>query len=127
VVATTDRAPETTRRAWAERAADVHVLPADPHGGVGLQPLLKVLHECHDVQSVLIEGGPTLAWSAVREGVVDRFVWYIAPKLIGGGGPGSLMGEGIATIADAVRLEIEAVVRVGPDVKVTARPRGKPA
>ena len=36
-----------------------------------------------DVQDVLLEGGATLAWSFVRDRLVDRVVLYLAPKLIG--------------------------------------------
>jgi diaminohydroxyphosphoribosylaminopyrimidine deaminase/5-amino-6-(5-phosphoribosylamino)uracil reductase len=74
-----------------------------------------------DVQNVLIEGGPTLAWSAIEAGVVDRFVLYLAPKLIGGtGAPGILGGTGIETIADAFSAEIVEVAMLGEDLKVVA-------
>jgi diaminohydroxyphosphoribosylaminopyrimidine deaminase/5-amino-6-(5-phosphoribosylamino)uracil reductase len=72
---------------------------------------------------VLIEGGPTLAWSAVQEGVVDRFVLYLAPKLVGGtAAPGILGGEGIGTLADAAALRIRSIERLGDDLKVVAVP-----
>jgi diaminohydroxyphosphoribosylaminopyrimidine deaminase / 5-amino-6-(5-phosphoribosylamino)uracil reductase len=35
-----------------------------------------------DVTSVLCEGGPTIAASALRDGVVDKFYWSIAPRLL---------------------------------------------
>ena len=74
-----------------------------------------------DVQGVLLEGGPTLAWSFVRERLVDRVVLYLAPKLIGGSeAPGVLMGEGFAPIGDAATLRIVSVDGVGDDVQVEA-------
>jgi len=76
-----------------------------------------------DVQTVLLEGGPTLAWSAVRGGLVDRFVLYLAPKLVGGSNaPGILGGEGIPGMDGALGLRIEGVERVGDDIKVVAVP-----
>jgi diaminohydroxyphosphoribosylaminopyrimidine deaminase/5-amino-6-(5-phosphoribosylamino)uracil reductase len=85
---------------------------------VSLEALIELLGK-RDVQSVLIEGGPTLAWSAVEAGVVDRLVLYLAPKLIGGGGaPGILGGRGIDTIADASSVEISEVTTLGRDLKV---------
>ena len=74
---------------------------------------------------MLIEGGADMAWSSVEEGVVDRLVLYLAPKLAGGrDAPGALGGEGIATIADAVDAAIESVEMVGADIRVTARLKG---
>ena len=56
-----------------------------------------------DVQGVLLEGGATLAWSFVRERLVDRVVLYIAPILVGGAAaPGVVMGTGFASIASTM-------------------------
>jgi diaminohydroxyphosphoribosylaminopyrimidine deaminase/5-amino-6-(5-phosphoribosylamino)uracil reductase len=73
------------------------------------------------VQSVLVEGGPTLAWGTVAEGVLDKVVLYLAPKLVGGQGAlGIVGGEGFAPIGEALALEVAEVVRIGPDIKVEA-------
>jgi diaminohydroxyphosphoribosylaminopyrimidine deaminase/5-amino-6-(5-phosphoribosylamino)uracil reductase len=70
---------------------------------------------------VLLEGGPTLAASAVRDGLVDRVTLFLAPKLLGGvGAPGVLGGEGLAPVDRAVRLEIVSAERIGEDLKVEA-------
>jgi diaminohydroxyphosphoribosylaminopyrimidine deaminase / 5-amino-6-(5-phosphoribosylamino)uracil reductase len=121
-MATTDAAPSSVVRAW-ERAGAV-VLVAGDRGRVSLEGALAALATSHvPVRSVLIEGGPTLAWSAVRAGVVDRFVVYVAPKLIGGtGAPAALGGEGVASIGDARALRFESVERLGDDVRIVARP-----
>ncbi|MDP9342083.1 MAG: bifunctional diaminohydroxyphosphoribosylaminopyrimidine deaminase/5-amino-6-(5-phosphoribosylamino)uracil reductase RibD [Actinomycetota bacterium] len=120
LVATTEAAPEVRRRAWADTGAEVVVF--DPAGaGVPLDALFAHLGK-RDIQLVLMEGGPTLAWSAVRDGLVDRLVLFLAPKLVGGtGAPGILGGEGLAPIARALDVEIEDVALVGPDIKVEAR------
>ena len=57
----------------------------------------------------------------VRAGVVDRFVLYLAPKLIGGAAaPSVLGGVGVAAIGDATPVSIRSVERLGDDVKVVA-------
>jgi diaminohydroxyphosphoribosylaminopyrimidine deaminase/5-amino-6-(5-phosphoribosylamino)uracil reductase len=124
LVATTPAAPEDLRAVWEATGAEVVVMDdGSAEARVPLGSLLELLGK-RDVQSVLIEGGPTLAWEAVETGWVDRFVLYLAPKLIGGtGAPGVLGGEGITTIAGAVPVEIVEVARIGEDVKVIARPR----
>ena len=122
LVATTDRAGGA-RTAWAAAGAEVVPLLKTP-SGVSMRALVRALGE-RDVQDVLIEGGPALAWSSIDEGVVDRLVLYLAPKLVGGrDAPGTLDGEGVPGIADAVGAEIESVEMVGADVRVTARLKG---
>ncbi|HEU4542369.1 MAG TPA: bifunctional diaminohydroxyphosphoribosylaminopyrimidine deaminase/5-amino-6-(5-phosphoribosylamino)uracil reductase RibD [Jiangellaceae bacterium] len=70
-------------------------------------------------QHVLLEGGPTLAGAFLREGLVDRVIAYFAPAFLGAG-PAALSDAGVGTIADAIRLEITDMARVGPDVRLTA-------
>jgi diaminohydroxyphosphoribosylaminopyrimidine deaminase/5-amino-6-(5-phosphoribosylamino)uracil reductase len=95
------------------------VVPAGPDGRVDLAALLQALCE-REVVSVLLEGGPTLAAAFLRAGLVDRVVGYVAPALLGAG-PAALGDAGIGTIADAVRLRLDDVTRVGDDVRLTLR------
>jgi diaminohydroxyphosphoribosylaminopyrimidine deaminase/5-amino-6-(5-phosphoribosylamino)uracil reductase len=70
---------------------------------------------------VLLEGGPTLAWGAVEEGLVDQVVVYLAPKLIGGvDAPGVLGGRGVAPVEGALPLRIRSFDLVGEDLRVEA-------
>ena len=120
LVATGPRADRTRVDAWTSAGADVMVFEEDDQGGVSLPELISNLGK-RDVQGLLVEGGATLAWSFVREDLVDRVVLYLAPKLVGGAdAPGVLMGEGFAPIGDALPLRIANVCRVGEDVKVEA-------
>jgi diaminohydroxyphosphoribosylaminopyrimidine deaminase/5-amino-6-(5-phosphoribosylamino)uracil reductase len=81
---------------------------------------LKALFD-RGVRHLLLEGGPTLAGAFVEAHCVDEVVTYLAPKLLGAG-PTGLGDAGIRSIAGAVTLEIDGVERLGPDVKITARP-----
>ncbi|MFD9700482.1 bifunctional diaminohydroxyphosphoribosylaminopyrimidine deaminase/5-amino-6-(5-phosphoribosylamino)uracil reductase RibD [Lentzea sp. NPDC059081] len=74
------------------------------------------------VVDVLLEGGPTLAGAFIRAGRVDRVLAYIAPALLGDG-PAAVLGAGVSTITDAVRLTVEEVTMSGPDVRISAVPR----
>jgi len=126
MVATTEAAPDAVRAAWAAAGAEVLLVPVEGAGvDVPLAALMEALGK-RDVQSVLIEGGPTVAWSAVRDGVVDRFVVYLAPKLVGGErAPGLIGGPGVDDIAAAVPLGFESVDRIGEDLRIVARPAGR--
>jgi diaminohydroxyphosphoribosylaminopyrimidine deaminase / 5-amino-6-(5-phosphoribosylamino)uracil reductase len=74
----------------------------------------------HDVQHVLLEGGPTLAAAFVRAGLVDAVRWYVAPALLGAGAA-ALADAGMSTISEALRLTVTDVALVGADVRIDAR------
>ncbi|HEV7627290.1 MAG TPA: bifunctional diaminohydroxyphosphoribosylaminopyrimidine deaminase/5-amino-6-(5-phosphoribosylamino)uracil reductase RibD [Streptomyces sp.] len=102
--------------------AEVLRLPraANGHKGLDLTALLDALH-AREVRSVLLEGGPTLAGAFVEAGTVDEVIGYVAPVLLGAG-PSALGDAGIATIAQALRLNVTETVPVGPDLRITAVP-----
>ncbi|WP_255819135.1 bifunctional diaminohydroxyphosphoribosylaminopyrimidine deaminase/5-amino-6-(5-phosphoribosylamino)uracil reductase RibD [Kineococcus sp. TRM81007] len=105
------------------RAELLHVRTRDPH---------EVLHALaqREVRTVLLEGGPALAAAFARAGLVDEVVAYLAPALLGAGAA-AVADLGVTGIAGALRLDLapgaDAVLRVGDDVRVTARPRARPA
>jgi diaminohydroxyphosphoribosylaminopyrimidine deaminase/5-amino-6-(5-phosphoribosylamino)uracil reductase len=71
------------------------------------------------VLSVLVEGGGTVAHDFHQAGVVDRYVVYLAPALMGGDdGAPVLRGPGAATIDDIWRGRIVDVTRLGDDLRV---------
>jgi diaminohydroxyphosphoribosylaminopyrimidine deaminase/5-amino-6-(5-phosphoribosylamino)uracil reductase len=116
------RVRDDTADTWVATVADVG---AGPDGCVDLTALLHQLHaRGHSV--ALLEGGPRLAGSFLREGLVDEVVAYLAPTLLGAGRP-ALDGTGIETLVDALALAIVDVRQVGPDVRITARPRNAAA
>jgi diaminohydroxyphosphoribosylaminopyrimidine deaminase/5-amino-6-(5-phosphoribosylamino)uracil reductase len=120
LVATTARAGGGVVEEWAATGAEVVSFDSDETDGVSLPELMAHLGK-RDLQDVLLEGGATLAWSFVREGLVDRVVLYLAPKLVGGAqAPGVLMGEGFAPIGGAAQLQIMNVERIGEDLRVEA-------
>jgi diaminohydroxyphosphoribosylaminopyrimidine deaminase/5-amino-6-(5-phosphoribosylamino)uracil reductase len=120
LVATTELASADRRREWLDAGADVIVLDREAEGGVSLRALMQTLGK-RDVQGVLFEGGPTLAWSAIRAGVVDQLVLHVAPSLVGGDlAPGWLGGGGFAPIDRAASVDVVSVDRLGPDLKVVA-------
>ena len=124
LVATSERTPAQRIAEWTAAGAEVLTLDLDAAGGVSLLGLMTTLGK-RDVQGVLVEGGATLAWSVVRDGLVDKVVLYLAPRLVGGAkAPGVLGGAGFAPIADALPLEFSSVERLGPDLKVEAYVHG---
>jgi diaminohydroxyphosphoribosylaminopyrimidine deaminase/5-amino-6-(5-phosphoribosylamino)uracil reductase len=102
-------------------AAETWIVTADG-GRVDLQKMLAELHG-RGVRSALLEGGPTLAGVFVQEGLVDRVVAYLAPKLLGAG-PAALGAAGVYTIGAAVDLDLRDLSRIGPDLRLTAALKG---
>ncbi len=90
-------------------------------GGVDLRDLLAKL-AARGVTHLLVEGGARVHARFLAEGLVDRVVVFVAPKLVGGDGVPLLAGPGPARMADAVRLDEVTVERVGDDVLVQGRP-----
>ncbi len=73
------------------------------------------------IDSVLLEGGSTIAFSALREGIVDKVICFIAPKILGGASaPSPVGGAGMALMEDAILLKDMKVKRIGEDLMVEA-------
>lgn len=112
---------EDANASHLEGRVTVERLPRAAGGGLDLDALLTGLGK-RGVRRILLEGGPTLAGSFVAARLVDEVVAYIAPALIGGGGLSALGGQGAPSIDQVRRFELVEVTRIGPDVKLVARP-----
>jgi diaminohydroxyphosphoribosylaminopyrimidine deaminase / 5-amino-6-(5-phosphoribosylamino)uracil reductase len=73
------------------------------------------------IRHVLVEGGPTLASRFVQMDLVDEFVIYLAPKLLGGDklAIGSI---DVPSIDKAKALSFTEVSKLGDDVLIVATP-----
>ncbi|MDJ0338098.1 bifunctional diaminohydroxyphosphoribosylaminopyrimidine deaminase/5-amino-6-(5-phosphoribosylamino)uracil reductase RibD [Cryobacterium sp. PH31-O1] len=88
--------------------------------GLDLSGLLADLHG-RGLRSVFIEGGPTVASAFVAAGLVDEYLIYLAPTLIGG--PRLATTDlGVSTIGEQRRLSIHSLDRLGDDIRLVARP-----
>lgn len=121
LIAATAKASEENVHAIRERGAEVARVPARD-GRVDLAALLSELGG-RGITDVLVEGGPTLIGDLVERRLVDKYVFYIAPKLLGQVGLSAIAGVVAPNIADARELTITSVRRTGADVKIEARPR----
>ena len=70
-----------------------------------------------DCNTVLVEGGPTLAGSFIAAGLCDELVIYMAPKLLGDRAR-PLVNMNIDRMQDAVGLQLKELTRLGDDVKL---------
>lgn len=119
--------PDPERVVLGTAPAGARVHPCTEWDGT-VEALLDELGRRGHLQ-VLVEGGATVAGDLHRRGLVDRYVVYLAPALLGGDdGIGLFRGPGAATIADAWRGRIDAVTQLGDDLRIdlVPRPEGTP-
>ncbi|MEO6941976.1 MAG: bifunctional diaminohydroxyphosphoribosylaminopyrimidine deaminase/5-amino-6-(5-phosphoribosylamino)uracil reductase RibD [Terrimesophilobacter sp.] len=73
------------------------------------------------MRHAFVEGGPTLASAFVSAGLVDEYLVYVAPVLLGGDQL-AIKDLGIGTLASARRLTIVQCEQLGEDILIRARP-----
>jgi len=113
-VVTTSASPEQRRRALEYRG--VRVLVFDGPGGRTDLDQLTAWLASQQYRSLMIESGSKLNWAALESGVVDKVMFYYAPKILGGlqslpvvGGTGRL------TRLDAIQLHRVTLHSIPPD------------
>ena len=102
--------------------ATVIYLP-NAQGKVDLAAMLRDLGE-RQINELHIEAGAKLNGSLIRAGLVDEFLVYLAPKLIGAGRGMAEFGP-LAALSDATPLSFESTTLVGPDLRILARIPGR--
>jgi diaminohydroxyphosphoribosylaminopyrimidine deaminase/5-amino-6-(5-phosphoribosylamino)uracil reductase len=118
LVATTRLASRSRAERLRQTGLELVVLKKDRFGGVDMRALMRELGR-RGILSVLLEGGPTLNATALREKVVDRVLIFMAPKIIGGKkAPGMVEGNGPLRIRDARPVKILKIKRFGSDFMI---------
>ena len=110
-------APENRRQLLEKEGARVLQMPVSDQG-IDLVPLMDRLGQM-GITSLLIEGGGRVAGSALRQGIVDRVVFFYGPKIYGGDdGVSMCRGKGPARLADAVSIRNIRVQRFDDDIMI---------
>ena len=112
---------EAKTLALQNRGASVTRLPG-AGGKVDLAAVMRDLGR-RQINELHVEAGFKLNGSLVREGLVDEFLVYLAPKLLGLG-QGMLALPALESLAGAMPLEFISADRVGPDLRLVARIEG---
>jgi diaminohydroxyphosphoribosylaminopyrimidine deaminase/5-amino-6-(5-phosphoribosylamino)uracil reductase len=107
--------------AWPA-TTEVLALP-DGAGRVDLAALMAALAHagCNEVH---VEAGARLNGALIAAGLVDEFLVYVAPSLLGDPARGiATFAEGLASLDRRVRLDFTGVERIGADLRIRARVR----
>lgn len=116
------RGDEEKVRALTAKGAEV-LFCSGKDGAVELPDLMRKLG-ARGIQSILLEGGERLCGEMLRNRLIDRFLFFYAPKLLGGEGKGLFAGVGAPLMADAMPLVIKKMSKSGSDILVEAYPGG---
>ena len=91
----------------------------DDKGKVNLKLLMDELYKLK-IDSVLIEGGGTLNYSAIEEGIVDKVMIFIAPRIIGGKDAITpFEGTGTDCLDQAITLKNLEICKFKQDILIT--------
>jgi len=117
IIAVTPNASKSSLQGLSSTGADVIVCP-DINGRVNLTYLIRELGKL-GIDSILLEGGSTLNFSAIREGIVDKVYSFISPKMVGGEAAITPVGgDGFEKINDAITLNIANIQRFDEDILI---------
>ncbi|MBE6851905.1 MAG: bifunctional diaminohydroxyphosphoribosylaminopyrimidine deaminase/5-amino-6-(5-phosphoribosylamino)uracil reductase RibD [Ruminococcus sp.] len=92
---------------------------ASEDGRVDLKELMRYLAAELHIDSILLEGGSELAYSALKSGIVNKLQVYVAPKIFGGAGAKTPVGGAGAALPDeAFMLAKPKIKTIGDDILI---------
>ena len=117
---------DAKKAALEEKGATVIYLPGqqpETQGKVDLAAMLRDLG-AREINELHVEAGHKLNGSLIREELVDEFVVYLAPKLMGQGRDMASFGP-LSELSQAIPLEFKSTDMLGPDLRIVARIPGR--
>jgi diaminohydroxyphosphoribosylaminopyrimidine deaminase/5-amino-6-(5-phosphoribosylamino)uracil reductase len=114
------------KAALENRGATVVYMPGQEAGTENKVDLAAMLRDLavREINELHVEAGHKLNGSLIREGLVDEFVVYLAPKLIGQGCDMASFGP-LHELSQAIPLEFKRTEMLGPDLRILARIPGR--
>lgn len=83
---------------------------------INIKNLLKVLSK-KKIKTLLVEGGGTVNWEFIKQGLVDEMIVTITPYLVGGQKAISLVeGEGFSKIQNSKKLKLKKIYKLGNEI-----------
>ena len=109
---------DSDRKSLCENAGCEVIITKESEQHVDLKELMNILGE-KGIDSVILEGGGTLNFSALQAGIVNRVQTYISPKIFGGADSKTAVeGQGIANVDEAYQLRNKTVRLLGDDILI---------
>jgi diaminohydroxyphosphoribosylaminopyrimidine deaminase/5-amino-6-(5-phosphoribosylamino)uracil reductase len=116
---------DVKKAALEAQGATVIYLPGKTPDTRDKVDLAAMLHDLalREINELHVEAGEKLNGSLIKEGLVDEFLVYLAPKLIGQGAGMAQFGP-LQDLAHAVPLAFNSTEQLGPDLRIVARVQG---
>lgn len=106
---------------FKEKGVEVITVPVT-NAGLDLQHALKILFE-KGITDILLEGGSELNGAFLKKSLINKYLIYIAPKLLGGRNSLTpFAGKDAESMNEALNVEIHAIEHYGRDLCITAYP-----
>jgi len=114
------KAATTSAQPLRQAGLEVHLLPSGSDGRVDLHAALDLLGEL-EFNEVMVEAGAFLNGALLRAGLVDEWVVYLAPCVLGDEGRGLFHLPGLESMADRFDLRVVDARQVGRDLRLRLR------
>lgn len=107
---------ENLIKKYEERGVTILYTPQGQDGHIDLHQLMIRLGAMK-IDSMILEGGGTLNWSALNAGVVNKIQCYLAPKILGGKDAATaVQGTGVSSPSEAFKVKNTEIKRIGDDI-----------
>jgi len=116
LIATTSRS--SRKGAYERKGAQVLIVKSQKGGRINLKELMKALAR-RGIVRILVEGGGSLTAGLIEGKLVDKMLFFIAPKIIGGrNAVTSVEGSGIKKMREALSLKNLKIRRFAKDILI---------
>ncbi len=117
IVASTEDMTAEKRKYLEDKGVEI-IITDKNKGRVNIVQLLQELYKS-GIDSLMVEGGGTVAAAFLEQGMADKAAFFIAPVIIGGAAaPTPVMGSGVYKISEGCRLRYPQVRTFDKDVLV---------
>lgn len=110
---------EIKKEALQKASLEVYELPED-QGRLDLTEALKFLAR-QEINEVLVEAGGVLNGALLADNLVDEWIVYMAPKIMGDRGRGLFCLPGLEKLGDSKEMKFSDIRRIGKDLKLTLK------
>lgn len=121
IVTSTNVDPERIK--LYEEKGITFIYVSDDGNGLNLKEMLVKLYQ-RGITDVLVEGGGAVNASFLRAGLIDKYLIYVAPKVLGGRNSVTpFAGEDVDTVDAAMHVSFDEIEKFGEDLRITAYPK----
>lgn len=122
IIVTSEQAEQEKLAALGEKGVDFIFVPKT-ETGLDLDVMLTELYK-KGITDVLVEGGSEINASFLRAGLIDKYLIYIAPKLLGGRNSLTpFTGYDVNQMDEALHVTFDKIDKIGDDLCITAYPK----